>query len=142
MIALPFGRTVWSLVKKTTQWCHHSEPDFTSSGLWDESEAEHIAKDVGLTPSEFRTVRQFGPDAADLMLKRLVASDLNPDEVSCREHSTFQDMQRVCTLCGKHKRCAQDFARNPSDSAWKEYCPNVETILELDALPWAARGEW
>jgi hypothetical protein len=29
-------------------------------------------------------------------------------------------------------------AQNP---AWREYCPNAQTLMSLDALPWSARRE-
>jgi hypothetical protein len=33
----------------------------------------------------------------------------------------------------------------PPDSAmpaWQDYCPNAQTLIALDVLPWTSRREW
>jgi hypothetical protein len=107
-----------------------------------EDEVERIAKDVGVSPAEFRKLVSRSPDAADLLLRRMAALDLDRNEVSRTEHRTFQDLQRVCTLCDSRRRCARDLARDSANPGWQDYCPNASTLMALDALPWAARREW
>ena len=65
----------------------------------------------------------------------MAALDLDPEEVSQTEPRTFQDLQRVCTLCDDHRRCARDLSRNSAIPAWKDYCPNAETLMALSAMP-------
>jgi hypothetical protein len=101
-----------------------------------------MAKDVGVSASELRTVARFGPEAADLLLRRMAALDLARNEVAQTEPATFQDLQRVCTMCESHRRCARNFARDSADPDWKDYCPNAATLIALSALPWAERREW
>jgi Family of unknown function (DUF6455) len=84
----------------------------------------------------------LGPDSADLLLRRMAALDLDRNEVSRTEPRTFQDLQRVCTMCNHHRRCRGDLARDADDPAWHDYCPNAATLMALDALPWRARSEW
>jgi hypothetical protein len=105
-------------------------------------EVERMAKDTGVSAAELRCLANMGEDSADLLLQRMAALDLDRNEVSATVPATFQDLQRVCSFCKDHRRCALDLARHRADPAWKDYCPNVGTLLALDAMPWAARKEW
>jgi hypothetical protein len=107
-----------------------------------EDQVERIAKDVGLSAAELRKLVSRGPEAANLLLRRMAALDLDRNEVSRTEPRTFQDLQRVCTMCETRRQCARDLARDSANTAWQSYCPNAATLMALDALPWAARREW
>ncbi|SRR6266508_2063779 len=107
-----------------------------------EDEVERMAKDIGVSASELRRLATLGPDSADLLLRRMAALDLDRKEVSRTEPRTFQDLQRVCTMCNSHRRCKRDLARDSADPAWQDYCPNATTLMALNALPWRARAEW
>jgi Family of unknown function (DUF6455) len=83
-----------------------------------------------------------GSESADLLQDRMAALDLDRGEVARREPATFQDLQRVCTMCSCHRRCARDLERDPLNAAWEDYCPNVTTLKALGVQPWAVRREW
>jgi hypothetical protein len=143
MPAVSLEMNSWSPIRAILHWCQ----EYTTDRAIDmetcgKSEVEHIAKDIGVAPAELICLARSGPDAADLLVRRMAALDLDRAEVRRVAPRALQDMQRVCTLCSKHRRCAHDFARNQVDPAWKRYCPNVETLMALDAMPWAARSEW
>jgi len=105
-------------------------------------EVEHIAEDLGLSTAELYRLARSDSKDADLLLQRMAALDLDCKEVAKLEPATMHDLQRLCTLCSRRKRCAGDLARTPLDPRWKNYCPNVATLLALDAMPWEARREW
>jgi hypothetical protein len=106
-----------------------------------EEGVERMAHDSGLSVNELQELATHGPQSADLLLKRMKELDLDPNEVAQVEPQVFRDLQRVCTLCGAHKRCAAALEQDPDNPAWKGYCPNVQTLTSLDALPWSARRE-
>lgn len=106
-----------------------------------DEEVERIARDVGVSATELRTLAKRGPGAAGLLLRRMAALDLDRNEIARTERGTFQDLQRVCTMCESKRRCARELARDSADPAWKDYCPNAATLIALNALPWAARRE-
>jgi len=110
--------------------------------LSDPMEKDQIARDIGVSSTELCQLAKSGTDAADLLEQRMAALDLDPKEVARVSPATMRDLERVCTFCKKHRRCARDLARNASDPVWKEYCPNLEPLTSLDAMPWAARSEW
>jgi hypothetical protein len=145
MAALPGRHNSWSPFDAILQWCRgwaRSSPE-SELQCFADAEVERIAKDVGVSAAELRTLATFGPEAADLLLRRMTALDLDRNEIVRIEPQTFQDLQRVCIMCDHHRRCERDFAHDPAaGDAWREYCPNAATLIALNALPWAARHEW
>jgi hypothetical protein len=124
MLALLRGRNRWSPTKAISQWWR----DWTRRGSLEltccgQDEVERLAKDVGVSASELRRLVNLGPDSADLLLRRMAALDLDRNEVSRTEPRTFQDLQRVCTMCNSHRRCKRDLARDSADPAWAGLLP-------------------
>jgi hypothetical protein len=116
-----------------------STPEVSCCG---ELEIDRIARDVRMTPSELRAMAKRGPGAADLLLKRMAALDLDPAEVAQVGPETFRDLQRVCSLCESKRCCVRDLAHDAAAPQWQDYCPNAQTLIALDTLPWASRREW
>lgn len=144
MFALAQGGRNQSPLRSMLAWCgawfkRSSESDF---GCCDQAEIERMARDIRMSASELRAVAKKGPKAADLLQRRMAALDLDPKEVAWLEPAAFRDMQRVCTMCKSHRRCAWDFARRAPVSTWERYCPNTSTLEGLDGMPWTARREW
>jgi len=145
MSTLPGGQKSWSPIKAISQWWR----DWSRSGsalmelkCCGEDELERMAKEIGVSVPELRRLARRGPGSADLLLRRMAALDLDRNEVSRAEPRTFQDLQRVCTMCMSHRRCTRDLARDSADPAWEDYCPNAATLMALSAQPWRARAEW
>ena len=144
MFALAQRRQSPSPLKSMLEWCRgrfkgNSESDF---GCCSEAEIERMARDIRMSASELRAVARKGPKAADLLMRRMAALDLDPKEVAWLEPAAFRDLQRVCTMCKSHRRCAWDFARQAPLSKWERYCPNTSTLEALNAMPWRSRQEW
>src|SRR3974390_2031582 len=86
-----------------------------------EQEVERIARDTGISPSDFRTLVSLGPNASDLLERRMAGLELDPVEVSEIAPQTFRDLQRVCSFCQSHRRCLRELARDPGQPEWKDY---------------------
>jgi hypothetical protein len=84
----------------------------------------------------FVSSRSNGPEAADLLARRMAELNLDKNEVAAVVPRTLQDLQRVCTMCESHRQCARDLGRDPAGRAWEDYCPNVAVLKMLNALPW------
>jgi hypothetical protein len=133
----------WSPISAILCWIQDQQSNTLNDlRLCGEGEFERMARDVGLSVSEFRRLASLGPNAPDLLERRMAALDLDPVEVSAIAPQTFRDLQRVCSLCESHGRCLRDLAREPTNEVWRDYCPNVGTLMTLDALPWSSRSEW
>ena len=131
-----------SLPRAIWQWCLGLTGCQSTLGHCGEEGIERIAHDVGGSASELRALAKRGPQSADLLLRRMEALDLEQNEVAQIERATFQDLQRVCSMCDCKRRCACDLARKPVNPSWEDYCPNAQTLAALSTLPWAARQEW
>ncbi len=107
-----------------------------------ELEIARIARDVRMSPADLRAVAKQGPGAANLLLERMAVLDLDPAEVAQVGPQTFRDLQRVCSLCESKRRCTRDLAHDATAPQWEDYCPNAQTLMALDVLPWASRREW
>jgi hypothetical protein len=96
-----------------------------------EDETAHIARDIGIGPSELRTLAGKWPDRADLLSRRIAGIGLVAGQIDGAEPQVMRDLQRVCTQCDDPSRCERDLDRDKIGRTWREYCPNVAT---LDAL--------
>jgi hypothetical protein len=144
MSTLPRGQFSQSPIHAVLEWIWDQSRSNTLAHLQlcAEQEVERIARDSGISASDFRTLVSLGPNACDPLERRMAALDLDPVEVSEIAPQTFRDLQRVCSFCQSHRRCLRDLARDPGRPEWKDYCPNVETLMALDAMPWTSRREW
>jgi hypothetical protein len=142
MFALPRAKFSRSPIYTILQWMRNRSRDFTLNQLQAsvEKAVKRIANDSGLSPADLRALVSLGPNATVLLERRIVALELDPGEVSEIAPNTFRDLQRVCSFCESHGRCLRDLARNPADTAWKDYCPNVDKLMALHRWPWASRG--
>jgi hypothetical protein len=129
-------RTIGRWIKT---WSDRTACDLAAVG---DREVEQIANDLGISLAELNSLARSDAKGADLLISRMAALDLDCQEVARLVPETLHDLQRLCTLCKRRKRCARDLAHAPLDPRWKDYCPNVATLLALDAMPWAARSEW
>lgn len=143
MSALPGERERRSPIEAILQWWRDwsGEGSVAELKCCSEEDVKRIARDVGVCADELRRLASLGPESADFLLRRMAALDLDQNEVLRIEPQTFHDLQRVCTLCESHRRCARDLARDSASPAWEDYCPNAATLMTLSALPWATRRE-
>ena len=132
----PAGR---SPVQAALRWLTGSQSSFSICG---DEDVERMGHELGISAAELRQVASKGPESADLLQDRMAALDLDRGEVARREPATFQDLQRVCTMCDCHRRRARDLECDPLNAAWEDYCPNVTTLKALGVQPWAVRREW
>jgi hypothetical protein len=92
---------------------------------------ERIAQDSGLSADDLPKLVSSGPDAADLLDRRLEALHLDRDELKRNEPAVLRDLQRLCSFCESKGRCMRDLARDPDNPGWVGYCPNAPTLTAL-----------
>jgi len=133
----------WSAIKSVLQrWQDSRKGSVLDLKCCAEQDLERMAKDLGITVSELHKFASQGPESADLLLRRMAVLDLDKKEVSEIAPQTLRELQRTCTLCANKRLCARDLARDASNPAWENYCPNAATLMALNALPWSSRSEW
>ena len=97
----------------------------------DDSEIERIAHDVGVSANDLRNMAKRGPDAAEQLLERMAALHLDANAIARNRPATMRDLQRLCTNCIDKKRCQRDLVLTPNSPIWHHYCPNADTLDEL-----------
>lgn len=102
-----------------------------SFGEWSDYEVARIAQDVGLSSQDLHEMMQLSPDAAKLLLRRMSALQLDADELSKSEMNVMRDLQRICSTCGSKRQCRIDLSDDPDNPVWRRYCPNEDTLTEL-----------
>jgi Family of unknown function (DUF6455) len=86
-------------------------------------------------------VADFGSGAFDLLLTRMEALQLEPDEVRRIESSVFADLAGACVKCESKDSCEQDLrSAGAVEHDWESYCPNAATLSALAALPWFGKA--
>jgi hypothetical protein len=94
-------------------------------------EVERVARDVGVSSTDLRTMAGKWPGAADLLRHRMAHLDLDSIEVAQTQPLVMRDLQRSCTLCHNKRRCTRDLSRDPDDPVWQNYCSNTMTLTAL-----------
>jgi uncharacterized protein YjiS (DUF1127 family) len=92
-----------------------------------------LAHDVGLTGADLKILAGRWPDSAELLSRRLAVLKFDENVLVRCEPKVMRDLQRVCSLCGDKPRCQHHLAVAPFDEAWRDYCPNAQTLEALDA---------
>jgi hypothetical protein len=94
-------------------------------------EVGRVARDVGVSSAELRTMAGKWPGAADLLYQRMAHLGLDSIEVAQTQPLIMRDMQRSCTLCRSKRQCMRDLSGDPADTARQDYCPNAMTLNAL-----------
>jgi hypothetical protein len=79
-------------------------------GLCTPDDVIRVARDLRVTPGELQELARKGPNAADLVLKMLVALHVDPKCLENTDPHVMRDLQRLCTTCGAKKRCEHELA--------------------------------
>jgi len=102
-----------------------------SLGICSPDEVMQIAKDLSLSTAELQELARKGPNAADLLLKMLVALKVDPEVLKKTDPHVMRDLQRLCTTCGARKRCEHELARGTANKHFRDFCPNAFTLSAL-----------
>lgn len=141
MLAPQVNPTSTSFVAAIRNWVrrcmqnHRSRAEFDAC---DNDEIVRMASDLGLSPSELRDMARRGPDAAQQLLDRMAALQLDAGTVAKKQPAVMRDMRRLCSHCIEKKRCQRDLVLTPDSPIWQHYCLNTDTLGDLQRE--AAKG--
>ena len=86
------------------------------------AEVDRIAGDLGISASELRALASYGPNAAELLNRRMAALRIDLDRVGTLDPFTLRDLQRLCTTCRSRKRrvsCTCIRSTSPRCRCWR-----------------------
>ena len=145
MSALPPRNDRWSMLSVIARWWRRGTgpgPDPFEPESRGSDEVKRCAQEPDpLPPEMLLSLSGHGLYGSNLLERRMVTLNLNPEEVARSEPELFRGFQRLCTSCRSPMRCARDlaqeFARDPSEPAssdWRDYCPNATPLNMLSTL--------
>jgi len=94
----------------------------------DGQEMTCLARDLGVSAEEIRTLAATDKSAADLLVRRMQTLGLDPTRV---DHAVMRDLQRCCSKCTDKGLCIHELEDQPRDPTWPQYCPNEQTLAAL-----------
>jgi hypothetical protein len=97
----------------------------------DPNEGNRIATDLGITAKDLETLVERGPDAANLLFRRMHALGLSAEDVESVARGLMRDLEKTCACCNEKGICEKDLSRRPEDPKWKGYCPNAGDLSDL-----------
>ena len=125
---MPNRTAVESLLVHMRDWWQGRD---SLAGL-DAAEFENIARDLGISTDDLRTLAAHGPGAADQLIDRMAALGITKEDVERTASGLMHDLQRTCSSCVEKGVCARDLADNSLDPGWKHYCPNADTLRSIE----------
>lgn len=100
-------------------------------------EVARYAQDVGVSTADLSALVGRGNEDISLLERRIACLHIDREELVRTDTATLRDMQRLCSLCRSHRRCARDLADEDADPGWQEwrdYCPNSTTLTVLATM--------
>lgn len=100
-------------------------------------EIERLARETGISIDDLQTLAMLGIHGADLMRRRMRILRIDPNRLYDSEPAMFRELQKSCSACASHGRCALDLAQDAIDPTrvdWRDYCPNVAMLNMLSAV--------
>jgi hypothetical protein len=116
-----------ALIERWRSWRERNKTlaDLSACG---DAEVARMAADIGISVAELRELAAHDRHDADLLRDRLAALHLDPERIARESPVLMRELRRVCTMCDSKGRCTNDLMHDPNDPAWRDYCPNAETL--------------
>ena len=89
-----------------------------------------MAKDLGLSPAEFRALAAKDANARQLAFV-LEALGIDVLALTKREPALLKDLRRACTVCDYKAECDRDIARKDVVANYRSYCANATALSKL-----------
>jgi hypothetical protein len=104
---------------------------------WEQCEA--LARDLGVPPEMLPALVARGPDAAAELPRLMQALSLDTDEIRRIHAALMRDMSLTCSGCTAAVRCRGDLDAGRATALFGEYCPNADTLEDLQGEARAVR---
>jgi len=93
---------------------------------------EALARDIGVSTDMLSVLVARGPDAAAELPRLMEALSLDAERVRQIHAALMRDMSLTCSGCTMAVRCRDDLAHGWAPAHFAGYCPNAETLQELE----------
>ncbi|QRM31279.1 DUF6455 family protein [Microvirga sp. VF16] len=97
----------------------------------DPDQRNALARDIGVPAEMLPILVARGPEAAGELPRLMNALSLDADRIRHIHATLMRDMSLTCSGCTAAVRCRHDLDRGRAPTHYGEYCPNAETLQEL-----------
>ena len=97
----------------------------------DKDQRDALARDIGISADMLPVLVARGANAAAELPRLMEALSLDPEPVRQIHAALMRDMSLTCSGCTTAVRCRDDLAHGQAPAHFSEYCPNAETLQEL-----------
>jgi hypothetical protein len=114
------------LARMRNRWRYNN--DLRIFNRYDSNEMDRMAREFGMNGSDLADLVARGPEAADLLYKRMRALSITQADVARMADGLMRDFEVTCSRCREKGTCEWDLANRPDDATWKAYCPNAVAL--------------
>jgi len=97
----------------------------------DREQRDALARDIGVPAEMLPILVARDPEAGQELPRLMSALSLDADHIRHIHAALMRDMSLTCSGCTAAVRCQDDLAREQAPARYGEYCPNAETLQEL-----------
>lgn len=97
----------------------------------DPTEIAAIAKDIGLTTVQLRTLVNRGPEATESLKKLLRALGVEPKKLEDIDPRIARDMQWLCFNCSNKSQCKHELSAGTAAQTFRTFCPNAIALDDV-----------
>ena len=94
-------------------------------------ERKALARDIGIPDGILADLINRGPQSGVELPRLMTALSIDVEEARRRHSGLMRDMSVVCSECREASRCRRDLASGQARESFADYCPNAETLQEL-----------
>lgn len=88
------------------------------------NEVSAIARDLGITRSELRSLAKHGSGFPEKLKKMLLVLGIDGLVLQETDPILLRDMQKVCAFCRNTRRCGRELRAGSAAECFPDYCPN------------------
>jgi len=121
------------LIDTFADWLKHRR-ELNEMRQLDREDFDRIATDLRISPSDLDELVRRGPHASDELRLLLKALEIDESAIARTQPLLLRDMERVCALCRHKAKCDADLAAGTSAEYFVSYCPNHDTIKQLETM--------
>ncbi len=119
------------LVSTIRQWQENWAQAHELDAL-DRDHRDAMARDIEVSAEMLPVLVARGPDAAAELPRLMGALSLDPEQIRTIHAALMRDMSITCSGCTTAVRCRDDLDHGRSQIHYAGYCPNAETLQELE----------
>jgi hypothetical protein len=97
----------------------------------DQDQRDALARDIEVSTDMLPVLVVRDPEAAAELPRLMNALSLDSDRIRHIHATLMRDMSLTCSGCTAAVRCRNDLDQGQARAHYGEYCPNAETLKEL-----------